>query len=531
MMDLPRYLWLLLAIVGPIFLLGLVQRVFWWAGKLRKEKLYAPFGIRVCQWVYDARPQWIGHGKGLFLYKPEGATVTGAFFAMIWPALVVFNVALLAQILEMWLPAGGRIRFPWLGTYAVFPLIAGFLWAITQTLLGVSCKMTDGRKISGKLLKVMLGFIVFLTIVFEAGLAIYRARMLAAGEEMLTTSLVDKFIFQYGPLMAGFLGLVVPIGESWIGGTGYVKFVAPVTGAAASRWVPGILVLGWSLVAGWLCGFYPERPCVQEEVIVSPSVANLPRNTPKLEGQVNSLYRQVQRLQERMLSIKDRPEAFDSLQPILDEFQNRQDQKKQQWKSNTDELYPAVEQTATRGGLRRIKRAIKVKKATIDDEARNIQRELNLLGRRIITLPRDIKQWKRTIDQFRNELKETTERAKSLKSSYSLYRGFYDQLPEEHGHLFDNLHICLLFDKIRTNTEAIEGILVELGDEFKVVGRMAEATVVPSQMEQRLLMQRIMEGDIDEHKKMVFGDLGDLKRMCNLRSIKLLWPWYGTKAS
>ena len=61
----------------------------------------------------------------------------GFIAGLFWPAVVLLNLLLLAQVMELFFPGGDRIVLGTFGTYSAFALVAGALFSSSQSLFGL----------------------------------------------------------------------------------------------------------------------------------------------------------------------------------------------------------------------------------------------------------------------------------------------------------------------------------------------------------------------------------------------------------
>lgn len=238
-----------------IFVLGLVARIVWW----RTKKCL--LGDRVCAGVQKRLPGWWEETKELLSYKPQGVTAVGFVSTLLWPFPLALNVLLVAYALEPFFPGGSRIVLLWVGTYSVFPLMMGLLYAIAQTGLVI----LHGY-IESKWEKIVLMIIVALTFLVESGLVPYRAYLLPIDEEIVSPTIWDVVMLRGGVVIGGFLGLMVPIGTVLVGVFSFLQFVEPMI-KASLHWFCGLVFLIGYGIIWWICGFnqkWSEEPTIKK---------------------------------------------------------------------------------------------------------------------------------------------------------------------------------------------------------------------------------------------------------------------------
>jgi predicted nucleic acid-binding Zn-ribbon protein len=241
--SLPVWGWIVAALVA----LFLVTRLAWWLFHA------ALLGNETAETVRTNSPFWRAKAAGWMGTLPN-ISVNGFFCAILWPVTVGLNLLLLAQVLEMVFPGGGRVEIPNMGSYTYLSLLAGALYSISQTLFGV------GAEQAGKARKALASLFILLllaTIVGEMGLAYYRATELLKGVDALAPTVVDQ-TFSKGVVLTVFLSFIVPVAHSILGFVALPNFFGPIVGYVP-RFLAGIVLYAWAVFARFFFGFQNVR--------------------------------------------------------------------------------------------------------------------------------------------------------------------------------------------------------------------------------------------------------------------------------
>ncbi len=269
-----------------VILFGIIARLVWWAGKRMGKLWYFP-DEWLCTKVRENLSRWAKKAKELVTYKPS-ITARGFFLTPIWICIIGLNVLLLGQVLEVFFSGGKRLPLPWVGAYAVFPLILGILYAVSETVLGV---VRDAFK--NKSLRVLLVLLLVSMFVAEAGLAYYRAWLLTSGEEMISPTMWDNVILKAGPFLAAGIAFAVASVETLAGYFSFREFIEPIV-PALLRWFGGVMMGIWCALAYWLFGFRQK------------DIPTIPPTLPALEKGSNALETRIQRLERGILELHNR---------------------------------------------------------------------------------------------------------------------------------------------------------------------------------------------------------------------------------
>src|SRR4030042_4548007 len=125
-------------LISILILLFVITRISWWI--FRK---YFP-GPIFCGKIHRYLQGWFERERKILSYF-ETPSVFGFLGAFLLVGIISLNVTLLAQIFELFVPPGQRIRIPYIGPYGTFPLIVGLLFALVQVALGTIRKMNKIR--------------------------------------------------------------------------------------------------------------------------------------------------------------------------------------------------------------------------------------------------------------------------------------------------------------------------------------------------------------------------------------------------
>ena len=120
--------------------------------------------------------------------------------------IFIMNISLLALVL-VGIPPGNTIIIPFIGSFGIYALMAGTLFALVQVSFGLILQM---RKRENSPTQGMI-ILIILTIVFESGMYVWRALMLTSGEQLISPTLWDQAILFGGPILSGLLGVMIPV--------------------------------------------------------------------------------------------------------------------------------------------------------------------------------------------------------------------------------------------------------------------------------------------------------------------------------
>lgn len=405
-----------------MLLAGIVARIVWYASR---KLTYFP-DWRICDAVHKNRSGWWQKATELLTYKPQ-ATVLGFMLTPIWFLLVGLNVLLLAQVLEVFFGGGSRIKLPLVGSYTVFPLILGTLFAISETVLEIL-----REKIKGTLGRVLLILLLSSMVLAESGLAYYRAWLLSAGEEMLSPSMMDLVIYRVGPILAAIIAFCVPVAEILSGKHSFQEFFEPMVKASLS-WFGGIVNVAWCVITWWLFGFHSIPP--QQPVIVSlPQwFVDFKKTLKDLKERTNYLKRDISNLRNKYKSLPSEPQSIESLKKRLEPLKSvrkKEDEKKgamfedddeilltkRKWEKDTDKYKTKIKEVDVYSQVVKIKNYLKRHKFLIAKDIDELHSKALQLAEDINRAPKNFKRRDEDLDNFDVELKETEDSLTTLKN-------------------------------------------------------------------------------------------------------------------
>ena len=278
-------------VVVPLILLVAVH-VAWWG-----FRVYLP-SATFCQAVHRFQRQWLA--KALACFTVPDISASGFVAAVFWPAIVLMNLLLLAQVMELFFPGGGRIDLGVFGSYSAFALVAGALFSASQTLFGLVYGESKSRS-----LKVLFFFLLIGTIFTEAGLAWYRTKLIVEGAEPVAGTMVDQVMASSGPWLAAAVGFVVPVSHTAAGYVAFPKFLLPAIGYSM-RCVGGLGMLVWTALCFLYFGFHDGVP------------VEVPRWVADLRIEANALQEQAAALRSSSTGARERQRAAESIRRNLE---------------------------------------------------------------------------------------------------------------------------------------------------------------------------------------------------------------------
>lgn len=229
-------------LIGATFVLS---HISWWL----LGKKYFP-SKQVCYSVHWNYPGWFARERKFFKTHLAAVSVFGFLSTVLLAGIIPLNVSILAQIFSLFFPENEEtLVLPIIGEYMVFPLLIGLLYALVELALSALRDYRKHLKQSYLAVSLTIGAMIFV----EMGLNIYRS-VIMAGDPTIARTFWDNFLGIGGPVLAGFLGFVVPLATVLLGAYAMMEFVMPmiqnvavVLHTAAMYSLYGILVLlfGW----------------------------------------------------------------------------------------------------------------------------------------------------------------------------------------------------------------------------------------------------------------------------------------------
>lgn len=277
----------------PLAVLVIVHIAWWGFGKALPS-------VSFCQAVQRLQGQWLA--KAVRYFSAPDLSSAGFVAAVFWPAIVLFNLLLLAQVMELFFPGGGRVQVGIFGSYTAFALVAGALFSASQTMFGLVWGESKSRSI-----KVTFFSLLVATIFTESGLAYYRATLLLEGEDLLAGTVVARVMALSGPGLVAAVGFVVPVAHTSAGYVAFPRFLLPVL-ALAVRSVGGVALFAWTAVCFVYFGFHG-------------SVAEVPRWVQDLRRGAADLTKRAAALRVTSERIRERRRDLGRLERELKRFQ------------------------------------------------------------------------------------------------------------------------------------------------------------------------------------------------------------------
>jgi hypothetical protein len=282
---------LLLGILtSAIVLTFLLSHLSWW---ILGEK-YFP-SSRVCAYVHWNFTSWFSREKVFFKSHMEKVTVFGFIGTIFLFGIVSLNVTILAQIFDLFVENQQTVTLPILGEYGIFPLLVGLLFALVEVALSAVVDFRKSLKQSyGGIIAVLV-----LMIVVEAGLNIYRS-MIMAGDPGIVRTFWDNILGISGPLLAGFLGLVVPLATIILGAYAMMEFIIPMINNTAIALRSVLLFVVYGILV-FLFAWHPKRPLKIPESVrrLHEEAAQFRKQGDGLSAQFKLLQNIVQRMKKQ----------------------------------------------------------------------------------------------------------------------------------------------------------------------------------------------------------------------------------------
>ncbi|MDP3013642.1 MAG: hypothetical protein Q8M92_05325 [Candidatus Subteraquimicrobiales bacterium] len=146
----------------------------------------------------------------------------GFFLCLLWGFFVALNWGILAQIIDIFFPAGQRVQIPFIKKffdemYSIYAVLFALLWAVAQAVIGIVFE--EMRRANHRGAWWLLGLDVGMVLA-EMGGGVYRAYLVSGGE-INTMTIIAMAV-------SGFLSGVVPVVAIICGVIGFERFLKPV---------------------------------------------------------------------------------------------------------------------------------------------------------------------------------------------------------------------------------------------------------------------------------------------------------------
>ena len=177
---------------------------------------------KLCIKVHRNSSDWLEYERKKLKHL-ESISVFGFISTILLTGTVMLNVIILAMIFELFVPVGEILELPYLGSYGSFPLLVGALFALVEISFSALAEQNKKLNKSRWHIHIVLGVMIFM----EAGLNFYRTKIMEEGMMVLSTSFLDQIIGWGGPVLAAFLGFIVPFSLVLLGGYAMIEFLMP----------------------------------------------------------------------------------------------------------------------------------------------------------------------------------------------------------------------------------------------------------------------------------------------------------------
>lgn len=345
----------------------LLSHISWWL----LGEMFFP-SSRVCAYVHWNFASWFAREAQFFTKHLEKVTVFGFIFTLLLCAIVPLNVTILAQIFDLFVENEQTIILPILGEYGVFPLLVGLLFALVEVALSA---VVDFRK-SLKQKYSSITFVLAVMVILEVGLNTYRSSIMA-GDPGIDRTFWDNILGISGPLLAGFLGLVVPLATIILGSYAMMDFIVPMVNNVAVGLrslflftLYGVLVL--------LFGWHPKTPLKVPESVrrLNDEAGRFMRMGDNLRARFKTLQSAYQRLKKPAAADLPGDKELEAMSKAVEELELQAARKKPARSNQADFVY--YNDVHSRPVLRRIideiKDEIREWKSSADAEKRRMAR-------------------------------------------------------------------------------------------------------------------------------------------------------------
>ncbi len=492
-----------------IFVLGAVSRLLWKIANrdLLGEKLTMSINFRLKEWGKKA--------ANLFFYKPEGLAFVGGFSLPLWILIVGLNVLLLAQIFELFFSSGTRVYIPYLGSYDTLSLIIGIIWAMIQ----VTFEVTRGHSQKSSTRKWLI-IALTLAILTEGTLAAVRAYLLTSATSNIAVAptMWDVVMQKGGPILAGFLGIIIPLGQVLAGTQAVSQFMEPLT-IGLFHWIGGLLIFLWCFIAWWICGGEDRE---DERIKLDSLTSEIRKQVNEQTSQLKELKSKYENLQKEKNNFNHKPTLYDEIHPKIDEIKNNLDVKNDQWSQDCKILKDKVK-TADDPFFLKNKLSIERKALgdKIEKEAKSLSVKVNNLYKEIVS-PKVFKKWQEKALNYNNKLEE-------LKNEVNIFVKKLSDLENRANRLkTKDPRVSVIQSNLKSSIailkEEIENFLLKIKD-LKFIELLKQ---LPDNIAERDIKSKIylLDEDIKIKLKNKKRDLKNIKKLIRKRLKELGVPWY-----
>ena len=502
--------------IGIILVLGAVSRLLWkYANRdLLGEKLTMSINFRLKEWGKKA--------ANLFFYKPEGLAFVGGFSLPLWILIVGLNVLLLAQIFELFFSSGTRVYIPYLGSYDTLSLIIGIIWAMIQ----VTFEVTRGHSQKSSTRKWLI-IALTLAILTEGTLAAVRAYLLTSATSNIAVAptMWDVVMQKGGPILAGFLGIIIPLGQVLAGTQAVSQFMEPLT-IGLFHWIGGLLIFLWCGIAYLICGGKgreEERIKRKENIVhLDPLTSELKKQVEKQASQLEELKKKYENLQKEKDNFNHKPVLYDEIHSKIDEIKNNLDVKNDQWSQDCEILKDKVK---TADDPFFLKNKLSIERKALGDKIENEAKSLSVKAenlRKKIVKPEIFKKWQQGALDYNNKLEE-------LKNEVNIFEKKLNDLEERaKGLKSENSRILEIQSNIKTDIKILKEEIKNFLSKIKDLKSVKLLKQLPDEIAERDIKSKIylLDEDIKIKLKDKKRHLKNIKKLIRKRLKELGVPWY-----
>jgi hypothetical protein len=236
----------------------------------------------ICRNLHD-KP---GKVWGSLRYMYVQYLLIGVMGFFMWLPVVLLNVLFAAKLLEALIPGGDVIVPPWApdsGQYRSMAMNAAILLAAAESFLAAlfgaisaaARESPQNAPRSGFDIRIWLFILIAMTVVFEFGLALYRAWLMSIEAEPGLPTMWEDIFRKGGITVAGSLGFIIPV-------------LQEIMAYCVTHW----LIIPWMIatIAGFLwamVGWHPDLP--DAVVNVKRESREILKDAKRLNGRVNAL--------------------------------------------------------------------------------------------------------------------------------------------------------------------------------------------------------------------------------------------------